>query len=424
MRARLNRLIVTGVGAGALIVASCQAPSGPDNATQAAAAPGEAHCVTNITKVIADGSIPAKATPLPPDLAAKLDAAARSALPQTAAPGVIVGVVTPAGTWKAAYGIADPSAHTPMAVGMHTRIGSVTKTFTGTAIMQLAEAGKLSLDDKIQKYVPGIPNGDRITLRQLANMTSGLASYTQSDKFQRVLFSKPATIWTPKELVAIGVAESPLYEPGASFNYSNTNTVLLGMVIEKVTGKPVGQVFKEQIFDPLKLQNTSWPGDSVEMPTPFAQGFTLQGDFAKPDAPSNATHWNPSWGWTAGELISDIDDLLIYARALGTGHGLLGAAAQTERLTFHGPGGYGIGAGCSDAWFGHTGELPGYNTTLYYKTGADIAVVVQTNSDIASGDCKEQPTLTDDPRDTICSSPAKRMFVAVSKALDHPFTGP
>jgi D-alanyl-D-alanine carboxypeptidase len=405
------RLIVCYVGTVAL-----QALSSPDTF---AAENGQ--CVGDIEKVIADGSIPAKATPLPPELSAKLDAAVRSALPQTAAPGVIVGVVTPSGTWKAAYGKADPSAGTPMAVGMHTRIGSVTKTFTGTAIMQLAEAGKLSLDDAIQKYVPGIPNGDRITLRQLADMTSGVASYTQSAKFQDVFFAKPETIFTPEELVAIGVAESPLYEPGASFNYSNTNTILLGMVIEQVTGKPVGQVFQEQIFDPLKLQNTSWPGDSVDMPTPYAQGFTLQGDFAKPDAPSNATNWNASWAWTAGALISDIDDLLVYARALATGHGLLGEAFQKERLTFPGTAAYGIGVGCVGGWVGHTGELPGYNTTLYYKAEADVAVVVQTNSDIASGDCQEQPTLTDDPRDTVCSSPATRVFVAVSKALDQPF---
>jgi D-alanyl-D-alanine carboxypeptidase len=414
MPAKLNRLIVRWVTAAFLVAFS----------TQAGAAPEASQCVANIPKVIADGATRAKATPLPPELSSKLDAAVKAALPQTAAPGVIVGVVSPSGTWKAAYGKADPSAGTPMAVGMHTRIGSVTKTFTGTAIMQLAEAGKLSLDDKIQKYVPGIPNGDRITLRQLADMTSGLASYTQSEKFQRVLFSKPQTIFTPKELVAFGVAESPLYEPGASFNYSNTNTVLLGMIIEKVTGKPVGQFFKEKIFDPLKLRNTSWPGDSTAMPAPFAQGFTLQGDFAKPDAPSNATHWNPSWGWTAGELISDMDDLLVYARAIGTGHGLLGEAAQKERLTFPAAGGYGIGIGCSGGWLGHTGELPGYNTTVYYNTGTDTAVVVQTNSDIASGNCDEKPTLVDDPRDTECSSPAKRVFVAISKALDQPFTGP
>jgi D-alanyl-D-alanine carboxypeptidase len=312
-----------------------------------------------------------------------------------------------------------------MEVGIDTRIGSITKTFTGTAIMQLAEAKKLSLDDTIQKYVSGIPNGDRITLRQLADMTSGIASYTRSAKFQDVFFAKPLTIFTPEELVAIGVSESPIFEPGASFDYSNTNTILLGMVIEKVTGKPVGEVFKELIFDPLKLSNTSWPGDSVDMPAPYAQGFTLQGDFAKPDAPSNATNWNPSWGWTAGELISNIDDLLVYGRALGTGHGLLGEASQQERLTsFPGVAGYGIGVGCTGGWVGHTGELPGYNTTIFYQADSDITVAVQTNSDIASGDCKAKPTLTDDPRDTQCSSPAARVFVAISKALDHPYSVP
>ncbi|MGN6058498.1 MAG: serine hydrolase domain-containing protein [Sphingomicrobium sp.] len=411
MTAQLNSLTVRSLAA-ALLALSAQSAFAADG------------CVADIAKVIADGAIPANAKPLPPELAAKLDAAVKSALPQTSAPGVIVGVVTPSGTWKAAYGIADPAKGTPMAVGMHTRIGSVTKTFTGTAIMQLAEAGKLSLNDKISKYVAGIPNGDRITLRQLANMTSGLASYTRSKKFQDVLFSKPETIFTPRQLLDLGLAEPPLFQPGASFDYSNTNTILLGMVIEKVTGKPVGEVFKEQIFDPLKLRNTSWPGASVDMPTPFAQGFTLQGDFAKPDAPSNATHWNPSWGWTAGELISDIDDLLVYARALGTGHGLLGAAAQRERLTFPAAGGYGIGVGCVAGWVGHTGELPGYNTTLYYNTAAGIAVAVQANSDIASGDCKDEPTLTNNPRDPVCSAPAKRVFAAVAKALGYPFLGP
>lgn len=409
------RLILRCIGPAALLALS----------SLGAFAAEDAQCIAHVEKVIADGATPAKATPLPAELTAKLDAAVRSALPQTAAPGVIVGVVTPSGTWKAAYGVADPSAGTPMAVGMHTRIGSITKTFTGTAIMQLAEAKKLSLDDVIQKYVPGIPNGERITLRQLADMTSGIASYTRSPKFQDVYFAKPETIFTPEQLVAIGVSESPLFEPGASFDYSNTNTILLGMVIEKVSGKPVGQVFKELIFDPLKLQNTSWPGDSVDMPQPYAQGFTLQGDFAKPDAPSNATNWNPAWGWTAGELISNIDDLLVYGRALGTGHGLLGEAAQKERLTsFPGVAGYGIGVACIGGWVGHTGELPGYNTYVFYQADAGMTVAVQTNSDIASGGCQAKPTLTDDPGDTECSSPAKRVFVAISKALDHPYEGP
>jgi D-alanyl-D-alanine carboxypeptidase len=381
-------------------------------------------CVADVDKVIATKPTDAMTTAaLPADVVAKLDAAARSSFKEAAAPGAIVGVRTPEGTWTAAYGKADPVAGTPMEVGMHTRIGSVTKTFTGTVIMQLAERGKLSLDDPIEKYVPGVPNGDKISLRQLANMTSGVASYTQSTKFTDTYFAKPETIFTPDQLLAVGISASPIFEPGARFDYSNTNPILLGMVIEKVTGAHVGDVFKKMVFDPLGLNHTSWPGESAEMPAPYAQGFTLQGDYAKPDAPSNATNWNPAWGWTAGELISNMADLLTYGRALGTGQGLLSPAAQADRLrSIPGPAGYGIAVGCIDGWVGHTGELPGYNTSVYYDTTSDTTLIVQANSDIASGDCPVSPVLTDDPRDTVCSWPATRILVGLSAALGHTVT--
>lgn len=381
-------------------------------------------CISTIDQVIARKPTPQmmKAA-LPKDLVTKLDAAAQASLTKASAPGAIVGVRTPEGTWIAAYGKADPKAGTPMTVDMHTRIGSVTKTFTGTVIMRLAQDHKLSLDDPIEKYVPGVPNGATIKLRQLADMTSGVASYTRSRKFTDIYFAKPETIFTPDQLLKVGIGESPLFPPGTQFDYSNTNTILLGMVIEKVTHRPVAEAFNAMIFKPLSMHNTSWPGKSTKMPTPYAEGFTLQGDSAKPDAPSNATHWNPAWAWTAGELISNMDDLLVYGRALGTGQGVLKPEAQEERLkSIPGAAGYGIAFGCIDGWVGHTGELPGYNTTLYYHAASDTTVVVQTNSDIASGDCAESPTLTDDPRDTICSSPATRIFVGVADALGHKFT--
>lgn len=307
---------------------------------------------------------------------------------------------------------------------MHTRIGSVTKTFTGTVLLQLAQEGRLSLDDPIAKYVPGVPNGATVTLRMLANMTSGVASYTASDAFTDVFFAHPRTVFTPKQLIAVGVALSPIFRPGAKLNYSNTNTILLGRVIEKITGAPIGQVFQRRIFKPIGLTNTVWPGRSTAIPRPYPQGFTLQGDTATPDDPSNATHWNPSWGFTAGELISNMSDLLTYGRALGTGQGLLHPVTQAERLTsFPGPAGYGIAMGCVDGWVGHTGELPGYNTSVFYDTTTDTTVIVQTNSDIPSGKCPT-PTLNDDPRVLVCSAPATRMFVALSIALGHPFTPP
>ena len=380
-------------------------------------------CVTDIEGVIATEPTPESTTaPLPAELVSKLDTAASTSFAQAAAPGAIVGVRTPEGTWTAAYGEADPDAGTPMGVGMHTRIGSVTKTYTGTALLQLVQDGKVSLDDTIDQYVEGVPNGDQVTLRMLANMTSGVASYTLSTTFTDEFFAHPETIFTPEQLLEVGLGESPLFEPGEKFNYSNTNTILLGMVIEEVTGKPVEEVFTEGILQPLGLTSTSFPGDDPEMPAPYAQGFTLQGDTATPDAPTNATNWNPSWMWTAGEIISTMDDQLTYGRALGTGQGLLDPEVQAERLSFPDGNGYGLAVGCINGWVGHTGEVPGYNTTVYYDTTSDTTVVVQVNSDIASGDCPESPTLTDDPRTEVCSSPATRMFVALSGALGNEFT--
>jgi D-alanyl-D-alanine carboxypeptidase len=381
-------------------------------------------CVADIDQVVATPpTISSSTETLPADIVARLDAAARSSLAQAAAPGAIVGVRTPQGTWTHAYGESDPATGAPMEVGLHTRIGSLTKTFTGTVIMQLAQEGKLSLADPIDAYVAGVPNGDRITLRMLADMTSGVASYTTSTAFTDTYFAHPDTAFPPDQLLAIGLAESPIFEPGAQFNYSNTNTVLLGMVIEKVTGQSVGDVIGARVLEPLGLANTSWPGESTALPDPYAQGYTLQGDAATPDHPSNATHWNPAWGWTAGELISNMDDLLTYARALGTGQGLLEPTTQAERLgSFPGTAGYGIALGCTDGWVGHTGELPGYNTSVFYDTATDSTVVVQANSDIASGACPQSPTLTDDPRQAVCSSPATRMFVALASALGHPFS--
>ena len=372
-----HRIRIGGRVAAVAILATCLQQSDAHGADTGA-------CVADIASVVARPATPEMtAAALPAELVTKLDAAARAALKEVSAPGIIAGVRTPQGTWTAAYGKADPKTGAPMEVGMHTRIGSITKTVTGTVLMQLAEAGKLSLDDPISKYVPGVPNGDKITLRLLANMTSGVASYTRDAKFTDLYFAKPETVFTPEQLLAIGLAASPVFPPGARFDYSNTNPILLGMAIEKVTEKPIADVIQTMVIERLNLKNTSWPGDSPEIPFPYAEGFTLPGDTAKPDAPSNATHWNPAWGWTAGEMISNMGDLLTYGRALGTGQGLLSPKMLAERLaSFPGKQGYGLAIGCIDGWVGHTGELPGYNTTVFYDTLSDTTVIVQANSDI------------------------------------------
>jgi D-alanyl-D-alanine carboxypeptidase len=407
---------------GVLALAGCTAQSDPVPSSSSTAA--AAGCVANPAAAAAAKPGDHTLSALPATTVAALDAAATKAFELGASPGAIVGVRTPEGTWTKAYGSADPATGTPMAVGMHTRIASLTKMYTATIVLQLAEEGKLSLDDTIGTYVPGIPNGDRITLTQLADMTSGLASYTMNEALLDRYFADPSAVFTPQEVVKAGVALSPLYAPGTSFNYSNTNTVLLGLVIEKVTGRSIAEELQQRIFDPLHLGNTSWPGTSTAMPEPYAHGFTLNGNDATPDAPTDSTDWNPSWTFTSGEIISDIGDLLTMGRALGTGQGLVDAKTQKARLTSFSEIGYGFGMSCSNGWVGHTGDVSGYNTSLFYDTSTDTTVAVQTNSDIASGGCTQSPTLTDDPGDAVCQTPAVRLLVALSGQLGAAYAPP
>lgn len=309
-------------------------------------------------------------------------------------PGVQAGVWTADGEWIGTSGTSGEGLTTPITQSMHTRIGSITKTFTVTALLQLAEQGKLSLDDSIGTYVPGVPNADSATLANLADMTSGIPSYTLNETFTNAYFADPTQVWTPEQLIDVIRDEPASFEPGTKFDYSNSNTVLLGMVIEKVTGKSMADVFNEQIIGPLGLSGTSFPGTSAELPSPYLSGITEQG---QPDgATADATNWNPSWGFTAGEMISTLDDLRTWGQALATGEGILGkemAAKRLESLTTSVPPNtpeksYGLGFGQLNGWIGHTGELPGYNTAVYHNTNLDTTIVVMVNSDIASPDGK------------------------------------
>jgi D-alanyl-D-alanine carboxypeptidase len=359
-----------------------------------------------------------------------LNAALEQSFSESGAPGVVAAVQTPEDTWVGTLGVADLSSEEPMLADMHQRIGSVNKTFTVSLLLQAAAEELLSLDDTIEQYVEDVPNGDEITLRQMANMTSGIASYTFNEQWQEALFSDPQRIWRPEELVQFGIADSPAFDPGTEFQYSNTNTVLLGLVLEQVSGKPIGDLYREGIIEPLGLRGTSFPNAAdSSLPDPHPQGYTLQGQ--DDGEPLNATYWNPSWGWTAGAMISTVEDLLVYGRALGTGEGLLPPEQQAERLNSFlsddvppnsAERAYGLGLGHEYGWLGHTGELPGFNTAVYYHPELDATVVVEVNSDIPSGDCPaDRPTMTDAPHEDIpCADPAVRIFGALAEALGQP----
>jgi D-alanyl-D-alanine carboxypeptidase len=366
-----------------------------------------------------------------------LDAALEQSFSESGAPGVVAAVQTPQYTWIRALGVADLTSKEPMTPDMHHRIGSVTKTFTISLLLQAEAEGLLSLDDTIDKYVDGVPNGDKITLAQMANMTSGIASYTENKQFQDEALSDPERAWKPEELVQIGVNDSPLFDPGTQWHYSNTNTLLLGLVLEQVTGESIDQLYRERIIEPLSLKGTSFPGEDSSIPDPHAQGYTLQGQSSGAQ-PVDATNWNPSIAWTAGEMISTVEDLLVYGRALGTGEGLLPSKQQTERLNsfvddlpplnqapLKGNLAYGFGLGLDRGWIGHNGEIPGYNTYLFYHPDLEAVVAVEVNSDISSGECpSETSTMKDGPQDIPCDEPADRIFRALAEALGKPAPAP
>jgi D-alanyl-D-alanine carboxypeptidase len=353
------------------------------------------------------------------DLQHAIQTEAVKAFNQGESPGAIFAVRTERGQYVGAVGWADLAKTTLMEEDTRVRIGSVTKTFTGTLLVQLEAAGFLSLDDPIEKYWLGLPNGDRITLRMLAYMTSGLASYTKSAAWQDIYFNDHEKSWTVPELVGYGIAESPEFEPGAQFSYSNTNTVLLGAVISQVTGEPFEDVLYDRILDPLDMDDTVWPTDTT-LPEPYAEGITEQGQ-AEGEPPANATHWNPTWGNAAGQLVSTVHDLLDYGYALATGRGIMDPDTTIKRLeSLSGPfaGTYGEGYACYSGWVGHEGSLPGYNSYVAYDTRGNNTVVILTTSDIKLGECEPGVTDTglDDPR---CLSPSGRILAAISKVLGH-----
>jgi D-alanyl-D-alanine carboxypeptidase len=324
-----------------------------------------------------------QAKPMNDALAQRLDTAINQAMTPAGIPGAMVGIWGPDGDYVRAFGVADKTTRAPMKNDFYSRIGSVTKTFTVTAVLQLADQGKLGLDDSIAEFVDGVPLGDRITLRQLARMQSGLFNYSASPAFQQAMFADPRRPFTPRELLDYAFAQPNQFPPGDGFEYCNTNTILLGLVVQKVSGQPLDSYIHDQILTPLGMSHTSFPTTNA-FPEPHAQGYTVQTADGKEAV---ATDWDPSWGWAAGAMISTLDDMRIWALALATGK-LLTPQMQAQRLqTVGSPGmppqdGYGLGIFNLGGWIGHNGSLPGYQTVAVYLPQKQTTLVILINTDI------------------------------------------
>jgi D-alanyl-D-alanine carboxypeptidase len=319
-------------------------------------------------------------------LDAALDAAVEARLAQMGVPGAIVGLSIPGEIdYVKAVGLGDTATGIPMLVDDYTRIGSVSKTFTGTAILQLVDQGRIRLTDPISRYVDGVPSGDVITLDLLGRMRSGLPNYTDADVFMDRLYAESpagpdAFATTPRQLLDWAFAEPMNFAPGTQYEYSNTNTVLLGMVVERVTGLPLGDYLEQNVFGPLGLAQTSYPANGI-LPGPYAHGYNKAPDGQILDA----TLWNPSWADAAGKIVSTLADLKTWTAALGRGT-LLRPDTQAQRIS-HGstvvPGvDYAFAVFSAQGWIGHNGDIPGYATVAMYLPERDATLVVIVNSDV------------------------------------------
>ncbi|MFE9323199.1 serine hydrolase domain-containing protein [Nocardia sp. NPDC052278] len=341
-----------------------------------------------------------------PAYAAAIRPVITTLMKDNAIPGAVVVVKSPKqGNWAAAFGIRAIDTSEPMTVDDYFRIGSNTKTMTSTVILQLAQDGKLSLDDPIDKYWPGVPNGDRITIAQLNEMRSGLYSYTFDPQFNAALDNEPKKVWTPEELLAIAFAHPVNFQPGEKFEYSNTNFILLGLVIEKLTNMTAAENLRKRIFEPLGLEDTSLPAPTdSSIPDPHPQGYAFGTNvstidtYALPPAqraeavagtlkPTNQTDINVSWAWTAGGAISTADEMATYVQALVGGR-LLDAKMQKTRLDSIQPidpanpdqAGYGLGiVRFGTHLIGHDGQLPGFMTFMGHDPQSDLTIVIATN---------------------------------------------
>jgi D-alanyl-D-alanine carboxypeptidase len=319
--------------------------------------------------------------PLAAPTATRLDAAIGQAMTDASIPGAIVAIWGPAGDYVRAFGVADKATQAPMQTDFYSRIGSLTKTFTVTAVLQLVDQGKLALNDPITKYIAGVPSGDKITLRELAQMQSGLITFDDVEQFVNSVLADPHQSFTAAQLLGYAQDKPLQFPPGTQYQYSNTNTVLLGLVVEKQSGQSLPDYIREHILAPLKLTHTSFP-TTAAFPDPHPQGYT-----APQGAELTATDWNPSWAWGAGNMISTLEDMRIWAHALATGP-LLTPETQRQRLDTTVPMNpeksafYGLGIFNAGGWIGHSGSIFGYQTVALYlpQTQTTLAFFINTDT--------------------------------------------
>jgi D-alanyl-D-alanine carboxypeptidase len=315
-------------------------------------------------------------------------------------PGVTATVKDGRSTWSTAAGVGNLRTGKPRSADDRYRVGSITKTFVSTVILQLEAEGRLSLDDTVATWLPGVVEGNghdgtKVTLRELLNHTSGIFNYTADDDFGTAYFTKDGFFQhrydtkSAADLVAIAMTHKPDFAPGTSWNYSNTNYVLAGMVIEKVTGHSYETEIRHRIINPLHLKATSLPGTRVTVPQPSGHAYSKLA--RTPTGPTyDVTNLNPSIASSAGSLISDSSDLDRFYGALLRGELLPPKQLKEMKTTVAtGEGGgtrYGLGLAdvtlpCGVHVWGHDGGIHGSSSVAVTTADGRHSLAFNFNGD-------------------------------------------
>ncbi|MFD3497473.1 serine hydrolase domain-containing protein [Streptomyces sp. NPDC058678] len=305
-----------------------------------------------------------------PDLTG-LRSVLRTALEQ-GAPGAMARIDSGGTVRLAAAGVADRETERAIGNTDRFRIGSVTKIFTSTVLLQLVDEKKLTLDSSVNRHLPGLLPDSRITVRHVLSHRSGLYDYT-GEMFARTVpgFEAVRTkVFTPRQLVDQSLRRPPTHTPGAVYSYSNTNFVIAGMLVEKLTGRSVGTEYQNRIITPLQLRDTFYVHPATEIPGRHARGYLTPDQTG--GALVDATRQTASWAQSAGALISSTRDLNTFLTALLGGR--LTSVAQLAQMQRWVPAGsnqsYGLGLrrrslSCGVSVYGHTGAVQGYYTFAF-----------------------------------------------------------
>ncbi|MDU9001824.1 serine hydrolase domain-containing protein [Streptomyces mirabilis] len=294
---------------------------------------------------------------------------------------------------SATAGVADLGTGAPLRPDARFRVGSITKTFIASVVLQLVGEHRLALDQPVARWLPGLlADGEHITVRELLNHTSGLYDYTDDPAVLAGLVNN--RVWRPAQLVAIAESHPALFPPGSAWGYSNTNYIVAGLLIEAVTGHPLAQELQQRIFTPLGLTHTSFPSITGRITGYHAHGYLPAGLATTANGePTDVTGLNPSSAWAAGAIVSSARDLSRFYLALMDGR-LIGPRLLREMTTTVAedpadPATYRYGLGiervqdpCGTDW-GLGGAIPGYQTMAYWNQSTGRTVVLASTMDPA-----------------------------------------